>query len=70
MTRWLVIFGCAFAFAVAAPMGFQAEAKRAKLKACDGTTMDGKKIKWRCKASQQCGIVDMFSNKGTCEGTM
>ena len=24
MTRWLVLFGCAFAFAVAAPMGFQA----------------------------------------------
>lgn len=70
MTRWLVIFGCAFAFAVAAPMGFQAEAKRAKLKACDGTTMDGKKIKWRCKAKQDCGIVDMFSNKGTCLNMM
>jgi hypothetical protein len=69
MTRWLVVFGLAFAFAAAAPVGFQAEAK-AKYKACAGTTMAGKKIKWRCKASQQCGIVDMFSNKGTCEGMM
>ena len=69
MTRWLVVFGLAFAFAVAAPMGFEAEA-RAKYKGCAGTTMGGKKIKWRCKAKQDCGIVDMFSNKGTCLNMM
>jgi len=63
MTRWLVIFGCAFAFAVAAPMGFHAEAK--KLKRCTETTMEGKKVKWMCKAKQEC-CFNWLTYKGAC----
>jgi hypothetical protein len=62
MTRWLVILGLAFAFAVAAPMGFEAEARA---KRCVETTMEGKKVKWMCKAKQSC-CFNWFAYKGAC----
>jgi hypothetical protein len=61
MTRWIVLFGLAFAFAVAAPMGFEAEA--AKSKRCTGVSMEGKKITWTCKAKQVC-CNNLFMTKG------
>jgi hypothetical protein len=65
MTRLLLVFGCVFAFALAAPMGHEAAAK--KRKACTATAMDGKQTKWRCKANQKC-CYDWFAGKGTCVG--
>jgi len=67
MTRWIVLFACAFAFAVAAPMGFQAEARKAKYKVCTEATMSGKKVTWRCKASQEC-CYNWFMSKPACCG--
>lgn len=64
MTRWLIVFGAVLALALVAPMGGQAEAKRGK--SCSTTAMDGKKTKWRCKASEKC-CFDWFANKGTCQ---
>lgn len=65
MTRWLILFGCVFAFAVAAPMGFQAEAR--KHKRCVAKTMEGKKVTWSCKAAQKC-CLNWLENKGMCVG--
>ncbi len=62
MTRWLVVFACAFAFAVAAPMGFEAQAKS---KRCTATTLEGKKVKWVCKANKTCAF-NIFTYKGEC----
>jgi hypothetical protein len=67
MTRWLVLFVCAFAFAVAAPMGFKAEARKHKRQMCSVSMMDGKKVSWRCSASQKC-CYSWFSGKGMCVG--
>jgi hypothetical protein len=65
MTRWLVLFGCVFAFAVAAPMGFKAEARKQSSKMCTETTMEGKKVKWRCTAKQSC-CFNWFTYTGAC----
>jgi hypothetical protein len=64
MTRWIVLFGLAFAFAVAAPMGFEAEARQ-QSKRCTATNMDGKRISWACRGKQVC-CYQIFINKGTC----
>lgn len=64
MTRWIVVFGCVFAFALAAPMGFEASAAK-KAKSCTATAMDGKQTKWRCKADQKC-CFNWLAGKGTC----
>jgi hypothetical protein len=68
MTRWFVVFGCAFALALAAPVGSDAEAQKAKGKACVAKSMDGKQTKWRCKASEKC-CYDWLSSKGTCSSS-
>ena len=66
MTRWIAVFGCAFAVTLAAPAGFDAHAqKKATSTACAATAMDGKQAKWRCKAGQKC-CFSWLSNKGTC----
>jgi hypothetical protein len=64
MTRWFVVFGCVFAFALAAPLGLEAAAAKSRI--CKATTMDGKQTKWRCKASQKC-CYSMFSGR-SCVG--
>jgi hypothetical protein len=65
MSRWVLLFGCAFALAVATPMGFEAEAKKGKSRTCASTGMDGKKTKWQCKAGEKC-CFDWLMSKGTC----
>lgn len=65
MTRWFILFACAFAFTAAAPMGFEAHAKRAKT--CKATMMDGKQTKWRCKAGTKC-CYNWLQGKGACIG--
>jgi len=67
MTRWVVLFAGALAVALVTPMGFEAAAAK-RGKACAVTAMDGKKSKWRCKASEKC-CFDWFANKGTCAPT-
>lgn len=69
MTRWLVLFGCVFTFAVAAPMGFDAEARKARYKQCSEMMMNGKTVKWRCTAKQVC-CPDWFMSKGGCCNSM
>jgi hypothetical protein len=65
MSRWVVIFGCAFVLALASPLGFEAEAKKGRGKSCVATGMDGKKTKWQCKAADKC-CFDWVTSKGTC----
>jgi hypothetical protein len=66
MTRWIAVFGCAFAVTLVAAAGFDAHAqKKATSTACVATAMDGKQTKWRCKAGQKC-CFSWLSNKGTC----
>ena len=67
MTRSLILFGCVFAFALAAPLGLGAVAAK-KSRICAATMMDGKQTKWRCKASQKC-CYDWLSGKGACIAT-
>lgn len=67
MTRWIVLFACAFAFIAAAPMGFEAQAKKRGAKMCAATMMDGKQTKWRCKAKMKC-CYDWIGGKGACIG--
>ncbi len=62
----------AIAFAVAVglsmSMGTDAEAAKkssAKNKACVGTTIEGKKVKFSCKASESC-CFDGLMAKGNC----
>ena len=69
MSRWLVLFGCAFALALAAPIGSDAEAKKARGKACVAKGMDGKQTKWQCKSGEKC-CYDWLSSKGTCSSSM
>ena len=64
MKRWFVIGGCAFALAVASPMGFEAAAAK-KGKSCAATTMSGKQTKWKCKAGTKC-CYNWLMGKGTC----
>ena len=64
MSRWLVLFGCAFPLALAAPMGLDAEAK-ARGKTCVAKGMDGKQTKWQCKSGEKCCYNSLMS-KGTC----
>ena len=65
MGRWIVVFACALAFVLAAPAGFDAAAAKKKAGACVATAMDGKTIKWQCKASQKC-CFNWMANKGGC----
>jgi hypothetical protein len=67
MTRWLVVFTCAFAFVAAAPLGFEAQAKKRGHRMCAAAGMDGKQSKWRCKAGQKC-CYDWLAGKGNCVG--
>ena len=62
MVRWISVFACTLAFVLAAPVG---EAAAKKAKSCAATGMDGKKISWKCKASQKC-CLNWMSNKGGC----
>ena len=66
MTRCLMGFACAFAFALAIPVGFDAHAaKKSKSIACASKAMDGKQTKWRCKAGTKC-CFNWMANKGAC----
>jgi hypothetical protein len=65
MHRWPLILGCVFALALAAPLGFQAEAAKAKGKNCVGTRMDGKQSRWQCRPAQKC-CFDAVVGKGSC----
>jgi hypothetical protein len=60
-----MMFGCTLAFALAAPAGFDAAAAKMKGVACAASAMDGKKVKWQCRASQKC-CFNWLANKGGC----
>lgn len=53
-----------FALAAIAPMSMQAEAK-GKNKLCQATSLDNKKVSFKCKAAEKC-CYDAIANKGTC----
>ena len=59
-----VAFAIMFAIAAIAPMGMQAEAK-AKNKLCQATSLDNKKVSFKCKAAEKC-CFDAVTAKGTC----
>ena len=63
MTRWFVLFACVFTFAAVAPMGFEAEARKAKR--CAEVNIEGKKVRWQCRAKQEC-CFNFFTQKGAC----
>lgn len=71
MKRWIsaVALGAALAFAFTLPMSSEAEAKKKasvpKNKACIGTTIEGKKVSFKCKASESC-CFDGLMAKGNC----
>jgi hypothetical protein len=65
MLRWVAIFGCAFALAITASMGFEAEAAKGRSKQCVAAGMSAAKTKWKCKAAEKC-CFDWIANKGTC----
>jgi hypothetical protein len=64
MTRCLVICGCVFALAIAAPLGSDAQAAK-KGKWCSAAAMNGKQTKWKCKAGLKC-CYDWMGGKGAC----
>ena len=53
-----------FAIAAIAPMSITAEAK-GKNKLCMATSLDNKKVSFKCKAAEKC-CYDAIMNKGTC----
>lgn len=64
MIRYLTLLGCVLALGVAAPMGFDAHAKKPN-KMCKATALDGKQTKWKCKGSEKC-CYEVVTNKGKC----
>lgn len=69
MARCFVMFACVFAFALATPIGFEANAaKKSKSIACAATAMNGKQTKWRCKVGTKC-CFNWMANKGACVAT-
>ena len=62
MVRMIAISACALTFVFAATAG-DAEARKAR--SCAATGMDGKKISWKCKATQKC-CLNWLMNKGGC----
>jgi hypothetical protein len=64
MTRWFLLFGCAFALAIAVPTGFDAQAAK-KVRWCKAATMDGKQTKWKCASGMKC-CYDWLGGKGAC----
>lgn len=71
MMRWIggAALGAALTFAMVLSISGEAEAKKKasvpKNKACIGTTIDGKKVSFRCKASESC-CFDGLMAKGNC----
>lgn len=59
--------GAAVAFAFTLVVSAEAEAKKKastpKNKACVGTTIDGKKVKFTCKASETCCFDGLMATK-------
>lgn len=53
-----------FAIAAIAPMSTEADAK-GKNKLCQATSLDNKKVSFKCKAAEKC-CYDALANKGTC----
>lgn len=65
MMRWIAMFGCTLALALALPMGFEAEAGKKKYNACKGQTLTGQTVKWKCKLDEKC-CFGPVSGLGTC----
>lgn len=66
MLRLLAVFGCAAAIALAAPAGFEAHAaKKAASKSCKATGLDGKKVSFKCAATETCCFNPVL-NMGSC----
>lgn len=69
--RMIAAFALSFALALALSVSFSSEAdakKKAssgKNKACVGSTIDGKKVKFSCKATENC-CFDGLMAKGNC----
>ena len=70
MRKFIAIaLGTALALSFAAVTGTDAEAKKKasapKAKLCMGTTFEGKKVNFRCKANESC-CYDGLMAKGNC----
>lgn len=70
--RWMGVtaLGAALVLAFSLPMSSDAEASKRKASAqkakmCTGTTFDGKKVSFRCKANESC-CFDGLMAKGNC----
>lgn len=67
--RKILAIAFAVAIGVSMSMGTDAEAAKKKSvpknKACVGTTIDGKKVKFSCKATENC-CFDGLMAKGNC----
>jgi len=64
-----IVLGFALALSAVGLAGFDAEASKrtsaGKAKLCTGTTIDNKKVSFRCKASETC-CFDAMMGKGNC----
>lgn len=55
-----------FGLAAIVPMSVPADAaKKGKNKLCMATSLDNKKVSFKCKAAEKC-CYDSIMNKGTC----
>lgn len=55
-----------FAIAMIVPMTVRSDAKKGpKHQMCVGTTLDNKKVSFKCKASEKC-CFDALAAKGVC----
>lgn len=61
-----VVLAVMFGLAAIAPISIEANAAgKPKSKLCSGTSLDNKKVSFKCKAAEKC-CFDAMAAKGTC----
>jgi hypothetical protein len=65
MTRWIAAVACTLAFALAVPLGSEAEAAYSRKKCIAPAMLGAGQTTWICRASQRC-CYDWLTRRGTC----
>jgi len=65
MPRWIAAVACTLAFALAAPLGSEAEAAYGRKRCIAPASMGAVKATWICKASDRC-CYDWLLRRGSC----
>ena len=65
--RWLIVILFGVALSVALPVGGMdaSAAKKVKSRVCTASSLDNKKVSWKCKAGEKC-CFDTIMSKGSC----